>query len=417
MAIVRELNVIHFAGGFRDVDLHAPLVCLHHAVAENGFRDVVLDFSECTGAFSGAMLSLCAEVLRLRYIEHVDFEIVLPKQPTLERLFRHTNWANLLEPRRFGPSTFKGYTQVPVMQFNSPADQNTVVNRIINAILGGIPDIHRSDFAALEWAINELTDNVIVHAQSPVGGLVQVSNFRRDRKVVEFTIADGGMGIPNTLRSEGVFKGNDVSALDQAIREGVTRDKSVGQGNGLYGSYQICSHSGGEFSIDSGRGKLHYTNAKGLELREQKIPVHGTLIVAKIDFTNPDLLQEALRFAGKRHTQVDYIETRYEQYGSNIIQFRIADEALSFGSRLGGTPVATKLENLVRMCPGQPIEVDFETVPIISSSFADEVFGKLFVKLGAMQFMQRIRFKNVVPTVQALVDKAISQRVATGLGL
>jgi hypothetical protein len=153
-----------------------------------------------------------------------------------------------------------------------------------------------------------------------------------------------------------------------------------------------------------------------LELRDQKIPVHGTVLVAKIDFTNPDLLQEALRFAGKRHTPVDYIETRYEQYGSNVIQFRIADEAQSFGSRVGGTPVATKLNNLIRMCPGQPIEVDFETVPLISSSFADEVFGKLFVTLGALQFMQRIRFKNVVPTVQALIDKAIAQRLSTGLG-
>jgi hypothetical protein len=415
VTVIRELNIIRFTASLRDVDLHAPLACLHHAI-EAGFGDITLDFSECTGAFSGAMLALCAEVLRLRHDEHIDFDLVLPQQSTLARLFAHTNWAHLLEPRRFGPSTFRGYTQVPVMSFNTPAEQHAVVNRIINAILGGIPNIQRSDFAALEWAINELTDNVIVHAQSPVGGLVQVSNFRRDRKIVEFTIADAGKGIPHTLRAEGAFSGSDVSALDQAIREGVTRNKAIGQGNGLYGSYQICSHSGGEFRIDSGRGKLHYTNTNGLELRDQKIPVHGTVLVAKIDFTNPDLLQEALRFAGKRHTPVDYIETRYEQYGSNVIQFRIADEAQSFGSRVGGTPVATKLNNLIRMCPGQPIEVDFETVPLISSSFADEVFGKLFVTLGALQFMQRIRFKNVVPTVQALIDKAIAQRLSTGLG-
>jgi anti-sigma regulatory factor (Ser/Thr protein kinase) len=415
MTVIRDLNTIRFNGSFKDVDLHAPLACLHHAVVEGGFRNIVLDFSQCTGAFSGAMLALCAEVLRLRS-EQIDFSLLQPRQPTLERLFNNTNWANFLEPRRFAPSKFKGYTQIPVIQFNDPSGQNHAVNRIINAVLGGIPDIRRSDFAALEWAINELTDNVIVHSQSPIGGLVQVSNFRRDRKIIEFIIADAGKGIPQTLRSGGAFTGTDVSALDQAIREGITRDKSLGQGNGLYGSYQICSHSGGEFRIDSGHGKLHYTNVKGLELRDQKVPVHGTLIVAKIDFTNPDLLREALSFAGKRHVPVDYIETKYEQNGTNVVHFRIADEAESFGSRVGGTPVATKLGNLIRMCPGQPIEVDFDSVPLISSSFADEVFGKLFVKLGPLQFMQRIRFKNVVPTVQALVDKAIAQRVATGLG-
>lgn len=413
MTVQRDLNIIRFTGKFQDSDLHAPIACLHHAVVEHGFSDVVLDFSECIAAYSAPMLSLCAEVLRLRE-EHIDFSLVPPAQPVLHRLFNNANWGYFLEPRKFDPSRFKGYTQVPAIQFNNPADQNAAVNRIVNAILGGILDIRRDDFAALEWAINELTDNVIVHSQSPIGGLVQVSSFSRNRKIIEFTIADAGKGIPQTLRSGGDFEGSDVDALDQAIREGVTRDKSIGQGNGLYGSYQICSHSGGEFRIDSDHGKLHYTNAKGLELRSQRIPLHGTLIVAKIDFTNPDLLQEALSFAGRRHTPVDYIETKYETGESNIIYFRVADEAESFGSRLGGAPVATKLGNLIRMCPGQPIEVDFDGVPLISSSFADEVFGKLFIKLGALQFMQRIRFKNVVPTVQALVDKAIAQRLAAG---
>lgn len=350
MGVLRELNTIHFSGSFRDTDLHAPLVCLHHAVSDGGFKEVTLDFSECTGAFSGPMLALCAEILRLR-AEHIDCSLTLPKLPELAKLFRNTNWAHLLEPRLNEPSKFKGYTQIPVLQFSNPSEQHNVVNRIINAILGGIPDIHRSDFAALEWSINELTDNVIVHSQSPIGGLVQVSNFRRDRKVLEFTIADAGKGIPSTLRSGGTFSGSDVDALDQAIREGITRDKSIGQGNGLYGSYQICSHSGGEFRIDSANGRLLYTNAKGLELRTERVPVHGTVIVAKIDFTNPDLLQEALQFAGKKHTPVDYIETKYEQGESNVIQFRISEEAESFGSRIGGTPVSTKLRNLIRNVP------------------------------------------------------------------
>lgn len=390
-----------------------PIALLHHAVMEGGFNDVSLDFSECTSASSGSMLALCSEILRLR-TEHVDCTLTLPKRPDLARLFKNTNWANILEPRQYGPSAFKGYTQVPAISFSSPADQHSAVNRITNAILGGIPNIERSDFAALEWAINELTDNVIVHSQSAAGGLVQVSNFHRNRKVLEFTISDCGQGIPKTLKSGGLFNGSDVGALEQAIREGITRDKSIGQGNGLFGSYQICSHSGGEFRIDSGHARLHYTPAKGLAVRYEKIPVKGTVIVAKVDFTNPLLLQEALKFAGKKHTPVDYIETRYEDGESNIVNFKLSEETESFGSRLAGTPVATKLENLIRMHPGYAIEVNFDAIPIISSSFADEVFGKLFVGLGPMQFMQRIRFKNVAPTVQALIDRAISQRVATG---
>lgn len=37
--------------------------------------------------------------------------------------------------------------------------------------------------------------------------------------------------------------------------------------------------------------------------------------------------------------------------------------------------------------------------------------GKLFVELGPMNFMQAIRLINVSPTVQALIDRAIKQRM------
>lgn len=415
MTVIRNANVIAFEGRYRDVDLHQPIVCLHHAINEHGYQEVVLDFSECTETYPGPMLALCAELLRLRK-NKIDAELILPKREALRRLFLNANWANLIEPRSYEPSQFRGHTQIPATQFATPKEQNDAVNRIVNAVLGGIPDIRRENFAALEWAINELTDNVIVHAESPIGGLVQVSSFKRTSKVIEFTIADAGLGIPATLRSGGSFAGPDTAALDRAIREGVTRDKSVGQGNGLFGSYQICAHSGGAFQLESGHARLLYRSGDyGLEIRNQTVPVNGTLVIAKIDFTNPDLLKEALSFSGRPYTPVDYIETRYEGGDSNIIYFRMIEESQSFGSRVAGTPVHNKLYNLVKMCSGQAIEVDFDGVPLVSSSFADEVFGKLFVKLGALEFIQRIRFRHVEQTVRLLIDKAISQRVATGL--
>ena len=64
------------------------------------------------------------------------------------------------------------------------------------------------------------------------------------------------------------------------------------------------------------------------------------------------------------------------------------------------------------MCPGQVIYIDFSDVALVSSSFADEVVGKLFVELGPLAFMQRFAFRNVAPTVKQLVDKAISQRIS-----
>jgi hypothetical protein len=65
-----------------------------------------------------------------------------------------------------------------------------------------------------------------------------------------------------------------------------------------------------------------------------------------------------------------------------------------------------------RFSPGH---VDFSGVPVISSSFADEAFGKLFLQLGPMQFMQRVRLVNTIDTVESLINRAIEQRMKVGL--
>jgi anti-sigma regulatory factor (Ser/Thr protein kinase) len=35
----------------------------------------------------------------------------------------------------------------------------------------------RQQLKALEWALNEITDNVLNHAESPTGGIVQIQSF------------------------------------------------------------------------------------------------------------------------------------------------------------------------------------------------------------------------------------------------
>ena len=55
--------------------------------------------------------------------------------------------------------------------------------------------------------------------------------------------------------------------------------------------------------------------------------------------------------------------------------------------------------------------VDFRDIPLVSSSFADEVFGKLFVELGPIAFMQAFEIVNAAPTVSQLIDRAIGQRM------
>ena len=411
-SIERTENRIVVAGEL--IDFHRLLAQVHTIVDKLGYGEITLDLDRCTLAFQNAMLSVCAQVMAYRKAG-ISFDLIPPADKKLFNLFRNTNWGYFLDPRRFDASTFRGHTQIPATQYTNPTEQQAAVNRIVNVMLGAIPDLERADFAAFEWSVNELTDNVLVHADSPIGGLIQVSTFAKYRKRVQFVVADAGIGIPRSLRQGRPSINSDIDALDQAIREGVTRDAAVGQGNGLFGSYQICSKSHGEFLVDSGYARLRYQPASGLSISNQGIPYSGTLVVATIDFSDPKLLEEALKFKGVTYTPVDYVDTRYTVNVSGDIHFKLIEESMSFGSRVAGKPVRNKLMNLARMSGAGMVRVDFAGVPLLSSSFADEAFGKLFLALGPVAFMQRIKLHNMHDTVEGLVNKAIAQRMKVGM--
>ena len=401
---------IYVEGDLNFASLHPLLATLHHATEKAGFKDLVLDLSKCTAAFSETILAVAAQVMRLRD-EDVYCGLRLPAHEKLARLFINANWAYLLDPRGYDPSTFKGHTRLPATQFKCVGQQQAAVNKAIGAILGAIPDLDRADFAAFEWSINELTDNVLTHSESSVGGLVQVSTFQKTKKVVEFVVSDAGIGIPASLRGSHPEFSSDTEALDKAIREGVTRDKSIGQGNGLFGSWQICSHCGGDLRVASGRARLVDTAKGGLHVYNERVPYVGTLVVARIDFSNPKLLQEALRFGGQLYSPVDYIETHFESDFTEDLIFPLQQEAASLGSRLAGTPVRQKLENLSSMSGGRKVQVDFDGIALVSSSFADEVIGKLYTDIGPLEFMQRFDLRNMNPMVKQIVERAMSQRI------
>lgn len=395
-------------------DFHRFLSQIHTAIEKKNYSDIILDLKQCTSAFQNSMLSLCAQILAYRKAG-IDFSLIPPDDKKLLNLFQNTSWAHYLDPRQFDPSSFRGHSRVPATQYQSPEDQQLAVNRIINVILGAIPDMQRSDFAAFEWSVNEITDNVLVHSDSKIGSLVQVSTFQEFKKQVQFVVADAGVGIPKTLREGHPELTSDTDALHMAIREGATRDKKIGQGNGLFGSYEICSKSNGRFAIHSGHAGLEFDEKRGLSISDERIPYNGTLVVATIDFSQPKLLENALKFKGQKYTPVDFIETEYEKSDDGHIHFILNEESVSFGSRVAGKPIRTKLSNLLKMGGNEKIYIDFSGVPLMSSSFADEAFGKLFLEAGAVNFMQRFEFINVMNTVQQLIDKAIAQRMSAGV--
>ena len=152
------------------------------------------------------------------------------------------------------------------------------------------------------------------------------------------------------------------------------------------------------------------TPQDGLHIDRQNVPYNGALIIGSIRYSQPVDLSDALRFGGRKYIPVDFVDMSYATNEDGSLTFRLKDESAGFGSRSAGEPIRKKLMNLAGMAPREKIRLDFSDVPLVSSSFADEVFGKLFIELGPITFAQRFTFENIDDLVAQLIDKAVSQR-------
>ena len=390
-------------------ELRIACAMLHQAVHDRGYSDLVLDFSNCEVATEAAMLPLLPIVTRMREVERIDFSLIEPDDETLRRLFTNTNWSHLIDPDNHGQTSYEGQ-HLPAHRYGEGDSWGDIFERVLSIVLREL-SVDRTSVAAVEWSLSEIMDNVVSHAESPVGGFVQATTFRGSNRV-EFIVADAGIGIPASMNIR-----HHKDALMQAIAEGTTRDQLRNAGNGLFGSYRVAALSDeGQFEINSGYGHLYYDrNLETVQPKRRRTPYPGTAIRCGIGLGNPDLLQDALKFRGEvHHPAYDVVERRFEDDTGGIV-FNVKSEARGdIGSRHGGRRIRQVIENLLR--DQVPVSIDFNDVGVISSSFADEVFGRLFVSLGPRGFMRRIEIVNAAPTVEGLIDRAILQRTKLGNG-
>lgn len=401
-----NLNNLRLSGPFNRDVLRRTLAAIHN-LTKQGYTQVNLDLTEMTAAFAAEMLPLAA-FCRAKLLEGVDTMLELPQDLKLARLFNNCNWSNLMDPRGHAESTYRPDSHLPALSYNDSQAHFRVVDEIMELLLRQLDGFTRDQLAALEWAINEITDNVLNHAASPIGGVVQVS-INKKKRLLELVVCDVGASIPGTLRPAHPSLSSDAEALDRAIREGVTRNPSTNQGNGLFGSYRISQLSKGHFFIYSRYATLEYRERSGLHVGKSDVPFPGTVVVCAVNLANPDVLLDALSFNGEQHSPGNSYVDRVVDVDE--VSLRLKDECHSFGSREVGRGFRSKLLTLARSSSGK-IVLDLSDVPLISSSFADEVFGKVFSELGPMGFMSRIQVIGSSKIVRQLIDRAIAQRMA-----
>lgn len=142
------------------------------------------------------------------------------------------------------------------------------------------------------------------------------------RKYLAFTIFDSGQGIYKSLRSSSDHAPrNELDAITLAIKEEVTRDKSIGQGNGLFGLHSIIKQGKGRLVITSGRGSYMYES--GQTKTFNSIPCFwkapGTIIDFQLDYSKDLSLDKALVFRGKQYDIVNVKVENLEDESGCII--------------------------------------------------------------------------------------------------
>ncbi|PMB45144.1 hypothetical protein CEN39_27475, partial [Fischerella thermalis CCMEE 5201] len=183
-----------------------------------------------------------------------------------------------------------------------------------------------------------------------------------------------------------------VDAITLAVKEGVTRDPQIGQGNGLWGLLQIVKHNSSRLSITSGRGSLFI---RGNETKTfDDIPYidkghEGTIIDFQIDTSQIINIAEAL----SGHKPVNL---RLEELETNNGEHRILVRENAHGT--GTRRAAEKIRNIVLNVINEGVSkviLDFSGIAVISSSFADEFIGKLVVRYGFFGFQKLISLYHV----------------------
>lgn len=262
----------------------------------------------------------------------------------------------------------------------------------------------------ITWSLNEVMDNVLIHSDICQGYVM--GQVHKNAKNIAFTVFDNGQGIYNSLKNSEHKPRTVIDAITLSIKEGVTRDRSIGQGNGLYGLYSMIKKGKGSLVITSGGAGFKYNNGNvknyhNLPTIEYRNP--GTIIDFQLNYSEDFQLDQSVIIKGKIcPIQSFSLESLEDDYGK--IVYRIKDRAEGTGTREAALRVKNDIFNMLSERK-QMLAVDFTGVEVMSSSFADELIAKMILEMGLFQFNQMIRLRGLDQSQQIILQKSVIQRL------
>jgi anti-sigma regulatory factor (Ser/Thr protein kinase) len=293
---------------------------------------------------------------------------------------------------------------IPIQKISTSADVRDSVRRICDMASRHLPNA-RAFVPAMEWTVNEIIDNIMVHSATVLPGLVSAQYYPEQRRM-RIGITDAGLGIRATLAERYPFM-KDFEAIDKAIERGVTRNLEVGQGNGLAGTVEIASLNRGDLAILSGNGFFR-ANSSSTNRGRSNINIQGTVVSLNLDTDRPvDLMQTFMAESAMGWSYFDAEAQRLVE-GDGLL---IRDEVVHTRGRGPAKALRNKICCLLESLEaGRKLRLDFAGVDSASSSFLDELLARLVIDLTQPVFREKIEVVNLSPTVRALAKAVTVQR-------
>lgn len=260
----------------------------------------------------------------------------------------------------------------------------------------------------ITWCINETMDNVLQHANISKGLIM--GQHLKDSHRIAISIFDYGRGILKSFKDSNYYKPRTAKdAITLALQEKVTRDPNVGQGNGMWGLSELVFNNGGLLRIISSEAGIQFNSRDVSDIPLSQCIYLGsenacTLVDFQLDYLSAIDIDRIL--GGMVDLWMENHET-----DAGKISFSLAQEANGTGTR----QAAERLRNMILNAYNEKkckIIIDFEGINFLSSSFADELLGKLLVKFGLINFMQIFELVNISSSNKVVINRSVQQRMA-----
>ena len=375
---------------------------LYQGKTQRGYDDFVLDFSGSDAAFP----NVCAPIAGILDFYSSNLETSFDVQNAPDYLDRTSTFA----PRIVGVDESHKHSPLDTVWKFSSSDE---VHSLVNAYVGAVSSSATCEpgvIVGLNWCLYEIMDNVLQHADTTHGYVM--GQIHPASRHIAICVYDHGRGILNSLRNSEHRPASAVDAITIALQQGVTRDTNVGQGNGMWGLYNIVDANSGSLNVTSGAG--YFGMGNGNPRTSSSVPFlnrdnNCTTVDFQIDFDKGISVPDALGGFEPVNMRIENLEDDHDR-----VVYRLADQSSGTGTRKSGEAIRNEIANILHQTDNL-IHLDFTGVSVVSSSFGDELIGKLAVVIGFIAFNQRIRLVGMNETVQSLVNHSVQQRLATGL--